>query len=310
MENYKGTIWATWDAGGAAVPRLHRRLQALPRPPARRVGRPRGRHRGDRRHPQVADALQLEVPGREFLGRPLPRRQPSLGRHGRHRPERPGAARHGGAQPGAVARRHVSRARPLDDRVPPSSTTRRSRRPTRTRRWSADYFRHCEEERKRRRGDVLAPRSAAPAPMFPTRRRWRASLRTLAVWHPRGPHQTEAWRWYLVDADAPGGGQGLPAPLLHPLLRPVGTHRAGRHGELELRPRREPRHHRAPASLQLRDGASAAARATSRITASGCPALISDVTDGQRSENNQRGFYSALAPVHGGRQLDGRCSLQ
>ena len=23
------------------------------------------------------------------------------------------------------------------------------------------------------------------------------------MWHPRGPHQTEAWRWYLVDADAP-----------------------------------------------------------------------------------------------------------
>ena len=27
--------------------------------------------------------------------------------------------------------------------------------------------------------------------------------RTIAVWHPRGPHQTEVWRWYLVDRDAP-----------------------------------------------------------------------------------------------------------
>lgn len=27
--------------------------------------------------------------------------------------------------------------------------------------------------------------------------------RSIAVWHPRGPHQTEAWRWFLVDADAP-----------------------------------------------------------------------------------------------------------
>ena len=23
------------------------------------------------------------------------------------------------------------------------------------------------------------------------------------MWHPRGPHQTEVWRWYLVDHDAP-----------------------------------------------------------------------------------------------------------
>ena len=23
------------------------------------------------------------------------------------------------------------------------------------------------------------------------------------MWHPRGPHQTEVWRWYLVDRDAP-----------------------------------------------------------------------------------------------------------
>jgi hypothetical protein len=27
--------------------------------------------------------------------------------------------------------------------------------------------------------------------------------RTIAVWHPRGPHETEVWRWYLVDKAAP-----------------------------------------------------------------------------------------------------------
>jgi hypothetical protein len=27
--------------------------------------------------------------------------------------------------------------------------------------------------------------------------------RTIAVWHPNGPNQTEAWRWYLVDKKAP-----------------------------------------------------------------------------------------------------------
>ena len=50
------------------------------------------------------------------------------------------------------------------------------------------------------------------------------------------------------------GGEGLPAPLLHPLFGSVRADRAGRHGELELRPQGQPRHHRAPVSLQLRDG--------------------------------------------------------
>jgi hypothetical protein len=27
--------------------------------------------------------------------------------------------------------------------------------------------------------------------------------RTIAVWHPRGAHQTEVWRWFLVDREAP-----------------------------------------------------------------------------------------------------------
>ena len=27
--------------------------------------------------------------------------------------------------------------------------------------------------------------------------------RSIAVWHPRGPDQTEVWRWFLVDASAP-----------------------------------------------------------------------------------------------------------
>jgi Ring hydroxylating alpha subunit (catalytic domain)/Rieske [2Fe-2S] domain len=43
----------------------------------------------------------------------------------------------------------------------------------------SEYFRHCEAERRRRQP------------------------RTIAVWHPRGAHQTEVWRWYVVDQDAP-----------------------------------------------------------------------------------------------------------
>ena len=50
------------------------------------------------------------------------------------------------------------------------------------------------------------------------------------------------------------GGQGVPAPVLHPLLRSRRPDRAGRHGELELRPRRQPGRHGPPAPLQLPDG--------------------------------------------------------
>ena len=40
-----------------------------------------------------------------------------------------------------------------------------------------------------------------PGTMFPNMSPLARQPRTLAVWHPRGPHQTEVWRWYFVDAD-------------------------------------------------------------------------------------------------------------
>ena len=270
MENYKGMIWATWDPAAPVVRRVHRRLQALPRSAPRRVGRARGRHRGDRRHPQVADALQLEVPGRELLRRSLPRRQPPLGGHGRHRSERQGAARQGRAQPGALARRAIPRAGPLDDRVsPPARRAAHAVVPGR-----ADSGRVLPCTARRSASAAAAPSGACfggPGTVFPNASPLARQPRTIAAWHPRGPHQTEAWRWYLVDADAPAEVKDF---LRHYYIRysgPVGTDRAGRHGELELRARRQPRHHRPPAIPTTTRWAWAAPRATSRITASGCP---------------------------------------
>ena len=43
----------------------------------------------------------------------------------------------------------------------------------------------------------------APGEIFPNVALLPRQPRSLAVWHPRGPHQTEVWRWYFVDADAP-----------------------------------------------------------------------------------------------------------
>ena len=65
-----------------------------------------------------------------------------------------------------------------------------------------DYFRHCETEKRRRRGDwgrVIG----SPGEVFPNTALHPRQPRTIAVWHPRGAHQTEVWRWYLVDAAAP-----------------------------------------------------------------------------------------------------------
>ena len=66
----------------------------------------------------------------------------------------------------------------------------------------AEYFKHCEEERRRVRGDWGCV-TGSPGEIFPNTALHLRQPRTFAVWHPRGPHQAEVWRWYLVDHDAP-----------------------------------------------------------------------------------------------------------
>ncbi len=43
----------------------------------------------------------------------------------------------------------------------------------------------------------------SPGEIFPNTALHPRQPRTIAVWHPHGPHQTEVWRWYLVDKTAP-----------------------------------------------------------------------------------------------------------
>jgi len=45
--------------------------------------------------------------------------------------------------------------------------------------------------------------TGSPGEVFPNTALHPRQPRTIAVWHPRGAHQTEVWRWYLVDAAAP-----------------------------------------------------------------------------------------------------------
>jgi hypothetical protein len=66
----------------------------------------------------------------------------------------------------------------------------------------AEYFRHCEEEKRRNLGE-MARLVGSPGEIFPNTALLSRQPRTMAVWHPRGPHQTECWRWFFVDRDAP-----------------------------------------------------------------------------------------------------------
>ena len=66
----------------------------------------------------------------------------------------------------------------------------------------SEYFRACEEERRRRKGE-WGRVSGSPGEIFPNSALHPRQPRSIAVWNPRGAHETEAWRWYLVDEDAP-----------------------------------------------------------------------------------------------------------
>jgi len=114
--------------------------------------------------------------------------------------------------------------------------------------------------------------------------------RTFAVWNPRGPHQTEVWRWYLVDADAPAEVKEFLRQYYIRYSGPAGlteqddmenwnyAHAASR-GTIA-------RQH--PYNYEM-----GLDRATDRFEDHGLalPGRISVVT-GIASENNQRGFYT------------------
>ena len=95
--NYKGSVWATWDPAAPSFLEYLGEFATLSRPDPRRPGRARGPGRGAGRRAEMADPVQLEIPGGEFQRRQLPQHQPPLGRSGRHRPERRRPARHGRA---------------------------------------------------------------------------------------------------------------------------------------------------------------------------------------------------------------------
>src|SRR6266404_2542224 len=200
-----------------------------------------------------------------------------------------------------MARRVLPRARPLDDRVPAR----------------ARLYAGTGLSGRARGGRVFPPlRGGASAPprrvLAPVRRARHdvsqhvaagaAAAHAGGVAPPR-PAPDGGLALVLRRRRRARGGEGLPAPLLHPLLRPVGTDRAGRHGELELRPQGQPRDHRAAAPLQLRDGPGPL---HARLRGPRTEAAGRDHRrdDGERQRAQPARLLPALAAVHGSRELE------
>ena len=78
----------------------------------------------------------------------------------------------------------------------------RRRRPTSTRRSSPNISATAKRSGAAPRGEE-ARLIGAPGEIFPNVALLPRQPRTIAVWHPRGAHQTEVWRWFLVDREAP-----------------------------------------------------------------------------------------------------------
>lgn len=67
----------------------------------------------------------------------------------------------------------------------------------------AEYFREAHIKRKERLGEERYRLVPFVGTMFPNVSYHGNQPRNLCVWHPHGPEATEAWRFFLVDADAP-----------------------------------------------------------------------------------------------------------
>jgi len=153
----------------------------------------------------------------------------------------------------------------------------------------ADYFRRCEEERKRRLGAQWRL-FGGPGTVFPNTSPLARQPRTIAVWHPRGPHQTEVWRCYLVDADAPAEVKDF---LRQYYIRYSGPSGLTEQDDMENwnyahAASRGTIARRHPYNYEMGLGREIVGFEDHGLK---LPGLISDVTAANASEQNQRGFY-------------------
>jgi hypothetical protein len=65
------------------------------------------------------------------------------------------------------------------------------------------YFRKVYEDRVRNLGDTMRATGQATSTIFPNMSFHSLQPRSIGVFHPISPTETEMWRIYLVDKDAP-----------------------------------------------------------------------------------------------------------
>ncbi len=65
-----------------------------------------------------------------------------------------------------------------------------------------EYFREQEAKRRASLGD-RPNLIGMVGTVFPNMSYLARQPRSIAMWHPRGPHMTEAWRWFLINKDTP-----------------------------------------------------------------------------------------------------------
>jgi len=148
------------------------------------------------------------------------------------------------------------------------------------------YFKHCDEERRRRMG-AGARLLGLVGTVFPNMSYLARQPRSIAVWHPRGALRTEAWRWFLVDRDAPSEVKDV---LRHYAMRYSGPGGLTEQDDMEnwnyasvaSRGTIARRH---PYNYEMGLG--------TRSADHGLPGVI---TDGV-AEQNQRGFYQRWAEL-------------
>jgi phenylpropionate dioxygenase-like ring-hydroxylating dioxygenase large terminal subunit len=157
----------------------------------------------------------------------------------------------------------------------------------------SDYFRQAEEARRRRRG-AWGRVTGAPGEIFPNTALHPRQPRTIAVWHPRGAHKTEVWRWYLVDADAPAEVKDFLRQYYIRYSGPAGlteqddmenwnyAHAASR-GTIA---RRHPYSYEQGLGFEVEDYEWDGVRV---------PGTVMDVTETRSSEHNLRNFYRRWA---------------
>ena len=202
MVNYKGTIWACWDKDAPSFEEyMGGMLMYLDAVLDHRDGRPGGSE-------VVGGMFKWRFPANWKFGA---ENQAGDHYHGiSHRsevligtgPGGPGTERHGGA--GRNMRGNVAFTRLghcSGGGIPVLGGTH-GFPPFPNHPIIQEYYDHVEAEREKNVGKkLLAP--AATGNIFPHTALHGWFPRTIGAWFPHGPMETEGWRWYLVDKDAP-----------------------------------------------------------------------------------------------------------